>query len=362
MTETPLWLPPVTDPLTTHRVQSWHVDLLTATDATVGGLDGVDALTIEQKLGATISGGGTLDLTDVDQGIDWLSARVQPWWAVRAGDAVVEWPLGVYLCSAPVETWSADGRRTWRVELLDKLLVLDEDKIDGTYSLAAGTVVTDAVRAVIAASGQTGAAVTDSAETLTSGMVWPAGTSRLRICNDLLASINFFSLRCDGDGQYVAAPYQPPSERVPVWDFSPSEASIVTPAFTRDQDLAGIPNKVVLVTAGTDSTPSLVGVASNVDPSSPTSQPSRGRWVVHSEDNVEATSQAVVDALAARRLLDLSTAVATQEIEHAPVPLALNDVVTRTWPTGSALASVQGWSLTTGGGSLMRTTLREVAG
>lgn|GEM_PF-527084 len=356
---TELYLPPGRDPLLTHRTQSWRVDLLTPRDATVGPLAGVEGFTVEQRLGAVISGGGTLELTDVDQDIDWLSARVQPWWRASG----VEWPLGVYLTASPVETWSADGRRTWRVELLDKLAVLDEDKVDGTFSVSAGTVVTDAVRAVITSAGQTGAAVTDSVETLTAGMVWRAGTSKLRICNDLLGAVNYFSLRCDGSGRYVAEPYRPPAQRAPVWDFSPGEASIVRGEFTRDQDLTGIPNKVVLTTSGTDTVAALVGVATNTDPSSPTSYPSRGeRWIVHSEDDVEATSQAVIDALAARRLLDLSTAAATQQIDHAPVPLALNDIVTRGWPGGSVRASVQGWSLTTGGGSLMRTTLREVAG
>src|SRR5690606_23496078 len=102
----------------------------------------------------------------------------------------------------------------------------------------------------------------DSTETLTSGMVWPAGTSKLRIINDLLSAINYFSLRCDGHGRYVAAPYLAPASRPVVRRFVPAPDAIHLPEFTRDRDLAGIPNKVVLVSSGSGDDEALVGVAS----------------------------------------------------------------------------------------------------
>lgn len=352
-----LWLPGGPDPFTTHRVESWWVDLLDEHDTPVGRLDGVTGGTIEQNVNRIITGGGTLDVVDRGQDIPWLSARVQPWWHVHGADP---WPLGVYLCSAPVATHT-DAGVSWRVELLDKLLVLDEDKIEAAYAVPAGAVVTDTVQAVIASTGEAATAVTDSTETLTSGMVWPPGTSKLRIVNDLLDAINYFSVRVDGHGTFVAAPYQAPAQRPTVRQFVPGPAAIHTPDFTRDQDLAGIPNRVVLVSAGGRDEESLVGVASNTDPASPTSHPSRGRWVVHAEEGVEATSQAVIDGLARRRLVELSTVAATVEIDHAAVPLAVNDVVAFDTGTGSPVrAATQSWSLALAAGSLMRTRVREV--
>lgn len=353
-----LWLPAGPDPLTTHRTESWHVDLLTADDVAIATLDGVTGGRIEQNVNAVISGGGTLDIVDVGQDVDWLAHRVQPWWTVEGYGS---WPLGVYLFASPVASHDDTGRR-WRVELLDKLAVLDQDHVDGSFSLPAGTVVTDAVRDVIASAGETATAITDSVETLAAGMVWPANTTKLRICNDLLAAINYFSVRCDGWGRYVAAPYVRPQDRPVAREFVAGARSIHLPDFTIDQDVVAIPNKVVVVSAAGPDEPALVGVATNTDPESPYSFQRRGdRWIVASEEGVEATSQTVVDAIAARRLVELSTVSATLEIEHAAVPLDLNAVVRFTSGGVDVRASVPRWGLDLAAGRLMRTTIREVA-
>jgi hypothetical protein len=353
-----LWLPAGADPYTTHRAESWRVDLLSTTGATLDTLPGVTDFGVDQSVGATIGGGGSLDVTDLNQGVDWLSARVQPWWIIDGADPI---PLGVYLTTAPRETWTATGR-SWRVDLLDKTSILDGDAVDGTYSLPAGTVVTAAIRTLITSSDASAVvAVTDSTETLAAGMVWAAGTSKLRIINDLLSAIGYFALRADGSGRYVAAPYVAPAARPVVREFVPGPFAIHRPAFTRDQDLSGVPNKVVLVGQASSDTPALVGIATNTDPTSRFSYPSRGRWITKTETGVEATSQAVITALAARRLAELSTASATQTIKHAAVPLGLNDVVARRWSGGETRASVQKWSITGGRGAVMTTTLREVA-
>jgi hypothetical protein len=352
-----LWLPAGPDPLTTHRVESWRVDLLSGDEAPLGELDGVTGGQIDQNVNATISGGGSLAVVDVAQDVDWLNARVQPWWQVAGLPA---WPLGVFLCSAPTAAYTATGR-SWRIELLDKLSVLDQDKVDGSYSVAAGAVVTAAVRTVIESAGETAIAITDSTETLTSGMVWPAGTSKLRICNDLLAAVNYFSLRCDGWGRFTAGPYMRPTDRPVVREFVAGSSSIHLPDFTVDADLAAIPNKVVLIGVGNPDEAALVGVATNDDPASPFSRASRGRWIVSTEEGVEATSQAVIDALAARKLVDLSTVSTSIAVQHAAVPLDLNAVVRFATADVDARAAVQKISQQLKVGALMTTTVKGVA-
>ncbi|MCK9629892.1 MAG: hypothetical protein M0R37_15050 [Bacteroidales bacterium] len=348
---TALWVPPGPDPLLTHRVESWRVDVLARDDSPLGELTGVTGGTVEHNINRVIHGGGRLDVDDLAQVPDWLDLRVRTWWQV---EGMGPWPLGTFLCSAPSEQHKATGR-AWSIELLDKLTILDEDKVDGTYALPAGTVVTTAVRAVILASGETAVAITDSAETLTAAMVWEAGTSRLRIVNDLLAAINFFALRTDLHGRFVAAPYVAPGDRATVRDLTGD--AIVVEEWTRDQDLASVPNRVVLVGRGSGDTEALVGVAENTDPANRLSIPSRGRVLTHTETGVESSSQAVIDALAARKLADLSAPAATRVIEHAPVPVGLHDVVAHEGVRGA----IQSWSLDLSVGADMRTNLREVA-
>lgn len=357
-----LWLPTTGgDPMTTFpRVETWGVSVLTGQETTAGDLDGVGGFQVDHSIHRVIPGTGSLDLDDVGQDLDWLTVQVQPWWQVRAAGATVRWPLGVFLCSAPRETWGPTGR-SWQVRLMDRMAILDADQTNATTAVPAGVIVTEVVRARLEAAGVGHlAAITDSDRTLASAMVWEPGTPERRIINDLLASINYFSLRPNLAGQLVAEPYTAPSARPVTMTFSPGPASIHEPEFVRNQDLAAIPNRVVLVGQGTGDTEALVGVAENTDERSQFSYPRRGRWITHAQTGVEATSQSVIDALAARRLTDLSQVAATQDITHAAVPIELNAAVSRAWPSGEVRAVVQSWSLTAGVGAQMATSLREV--
>src|SRR5699024_2279451 len=110
-------------------------------------------------------------------------------------------PVGVYMPAAPVHEWD-DGARTYTVELLDKLSMLDTDIITDsrgnaeTYSVPKGTNIIKRVKAIIADLGEESPAIVedDADETSQSDMVFPSGTSRLKIINDLLDAANYFSL------------------------------------------------------------------------------------------------------------------------------------------------------------------------
>lgn len=345
------YLPPGVDPLTTHRVETWWVDLLDRHGAAIGVLDGAAGGSVQHDVSATIQGGGTLDVTDTGQVEEWLDLRVRIWWQVSG---VAPWPLGTFLCSTPREQWVETGR-SWQIDLLDKIAVLDADEISGWYALDTGTVVTDAVAAIITAAGETAMAITASTETLASHMVWEPGTSRLRVINDLLGAINYRALRADGYGRYVVEPYTDPAQRATLRDLTGQ--AIVLETWTREQDLAKIPNRVELRSAGDASTEGLVGVATNTDPASRLSTVSRGRTISHTETGVSATSQAVIDALATRRLTDLSTPAVTRTVQHPAIPLDLLDVLAHEGQRGS----VQSWSQPLEVGALVTTTMREVA-
>lgn len=349
---TDLWLPDPPDPLTAgHRVESWWVDLIDRDGSPLGTLTGVTGGTVEQNANRVLHYGGRLDVDDIGQVADWLDLRVRAWWQVTGADP---WPLGTFVCSVPGEVHDATGR-AWSVDMLDLLSIIDGDGVDGTYSLPAGTVVTDAVVAVIAGAGETAVAVTASTATLAAGMVWEAGTSRLRICNDLLAAINYWALHTDPYGRFVIAPYTAPGDRATVRDLTAGR--LVADEWSREQDLSNIPNRVVLIGRGSADTAALVSVAQNTDPNSRLSIPTRGRTITHTETGVEAASQAIFDALAARRLTELTAPSATRTIDHAPVPVVARDVVAHEGQRGA----IQSWSLALAVRADMRTVLREVS-
>lgn len=311
--------------LTTNRTSRVRIELLTATEAPAGTLLGMRSGSVAYTSAKSVHGSASLVVEDVGQGVNWLTARIRP---VLTVDGYGDTALGVFLSSEAPEAWGDTGRE-WSIKLLDKCTILDQDAVSEAYALDAGSVVTDEIVTLIESTGETNHAITPSAATLVNPLVWPAGTTKLQIINDLLTVVNYFSLFCNGDGQYRGEPYVKPASRPTVWDFLDGANCIYQPTFSKDVDLFAIPNTVIALTQGDGTTPGLVSVpAVNSDPASPYSTVSRGRTITRVYSGVEAADQATLDAFAERQLIDLTTPTASYEIAHAFVPaLAFNRAV-----------------------------------
>lgn len=349
------------DPLLGHRNEKWRWDILTLTEAPGGQLDGVEDGTLEFNVNNTIRGGGNLTWSGKEEP-EWSKILLQPWYILQTKEGEIGWPRGVFIPAAPVDSHTDTGK-TVDVELYDKLLILDQDKVDKTYTVTKGTHVVTAIRILLASAGQDRHAIEDKTDTLRSPMVWPAGTSKLAIVNELLKSINYFSLWCDGYGVYQGRPYQAASARPVVRRFIDDADSIFGPDFAHDRDMFNIPNKVIQVGRGDGDTEGLVAVATNEDPRSPYSYQARGRWIVHVDTDVEATSQGVLDGIADRRMAELSQTASAVDFDHAHVPLELNDIVEfQRGDRGLKIrAAVQSMTISTATGDLVQTKIREVA-
>lgn len=345
--------------LTVNRASRVRVELLTAAEAPAGTLDGVTGGSVLYTSANSVHGSASISVTDNGQAVDWLTARVRP---VVTVDGYGDTALGVFLVSEAPESWDDTGR-TWAVKLLDKATILDQDSVDAAYTLDAGTVVTDAVVTLISSTGEANTAVTPSAATLVGPLVWPAGTTKLQIVNDLLSVINYFSLYCNGDGQYRGDPYTVPAARPAVWDFLDGENCIYLPGLTKDVDLFAIPNTVIAIGQGDGTTAALVSTATNDDPTSPYSTVSRGRTITTVYTGVEAADQPTLDAYALRQLIALTTPTASIDIQHAFVPgLAFNGAVRfRRTPAGiDARHVVSKTETSLDPTALTKTTLTEV--
>lgn len=349
------------DPFTTHRRESWRWAVMSNSEAPMGDLDGAGTATLEFNVNSTIRSGGNLGWSGRGDMPDWLKIRLQPWYTLRWSGGDISWPLGVFIPAAPKVSYTSGGY-TVSLELYDKLLILEQDTAESTFTVPAGANVTDTIRAIIAEAGETLLTIVDSDETLSSPMVWEIGTTRLKIVNELLEAINYFSLWCDGWGAYHAAPYYAPQTRPIVRTFTDDAASIYSPDFTHDLDTFNVPNRVTLVARSDGDAPALTAVATDEDPNSPFSQPSRGRWLGQPFTDIEATSQAVLDSIAVRRLRELQQVSSTFDFSHAMVPLNLNDVVRfQQSPNGiNVRAVVQTMTISTAVGELVRTSLRQV--
>lgn len=345
---------PSNSSFTSHRQVSIEVMLLDRAEQEKGLLRGVVGGEITLSASTRLKASGSLELIDLGQDINWASDRVRITYRIRGG---ASWPLGVFLLSAPTKTYT-DGGASWKVELLSKLSLLDEDCVESPTQVGTSYPALTLLQTTLVDVGK--ADITESAAHLASTMTWDAGTPRLTIFNDVLEAIGYWSMNVSGAGAFQIRPYVPPAQRPLSWQFKEGETSIHLPEWNREQDLAGIPNKVILVSQGGEEKPALVGIARNTDPTSPASYPTRGRWITHTETGVEASTQEVITQMAEKKLLEASTAIAKIEIEHLPVPISTNDLVEFSSQGVQTRATVQSIKYTLSPDGLCKTTLREV--
>ena len=345
------------DPLSGHREESWRVNLLNNEDVLLTELLGVVGGEFSFNVNAAIRGAGSIEYSGSP--IDWNQHRLQPIYRAQAGDLVEEWPLGVFLVSTPSSQYS-DGARTVSLEMYDKTKILEDDLIPASYRVAKGTNIITAVRAVLSLAGQTRTAFEETTLTVNTSMVWPAGTSRLRIINDLLESANYFSIWVDGDGVFRTSPYLSPGDRGMAWEFVDDEKSIYSPEFTHDFDTFDVPNKVIVTGQSDGDNAAPVAVAED-NSSGPFSIPTRGRVISRYEEGQEAANQATLEAIAKRLLQTGQQVGSTYAIKHAPIPIELNSVVSfrRGAESINVATTLETISYSMDTGALCSTTLRE---
>lgn len=346
--------------LTGPREESWRYDILNLNNHRLGTLDEVTSASFEFSTFTTIRSSGQLE--SKAKGIDWMKVRIQPWYTARGGGHELSWPIGIFIPAAPGTQYSGEGA-SQSIELYDKLQILVDDKVESTFSVAAGTNVTTQIKGLLSAAGEVKDAVTPSDAELRTSMVWEADTTKLQVINDLLAAINYFSLWVDGYGVFHGTPYIEPAARGIAWSFKDDSNSIYSPNFFNDRDDFSVPNKVQLVSTSDGETPALTAEATNEDPNSRYSYNQRGRWITMTELDVEAASQFTLNTLAQRRLIELSNVSSTFDISHALLPLELNSAVEFIRDTEDirTTAVVQKMSFSTGVGEQVKTTIREVS-
>lgn len=333
----------------------WSFELLDRSDNPLGPLDGVTGGSAEVVAQSRLGGSGSLTI-DHRRDIDWMTYRVQ----ARFSDEDRTWPVGTFLLSSPTENHSEFGL-THSVALRTKMNVIEEDSVEARYSLAAGTGIIATVVTLIQSTGEARISATASAAVLASAMTWEAGTSKLTIVNDLLQAAGYWSLWCDGSGLFRVEPYREPVARPVSFEFLHGENSLHFPDWDREQDHASVPNRFVAVGQGDETTPPLVGLATNENPQSPYSFQQRGRWITATEEGVEAASQAVIDQFAARKLTDAMNPVARMTVTHAMLDLDPNDLVAFTPEDGvRRLATVQRMSCSFTFDTDIRAEWREV--
>ena len=342
------------------RAEWWTADLLDASDNRLGRLLRVRGGSLEWSIFRSVKGSGSLDLTaDPSAAIQplWLGAdrvRIEHHAGDPDGDHVTS-PFGIWIATRPSREYDATTERA-SLGLVDKTHLLNQPT--GRWvTYPAGTAVVATVRGIIAARGVGPAVIEDSPEKLRAPLNFdPRDATWLHICNELLRAVGYDSLTADMNGHIVSGPYVAPDDRELVETYG-AGAGLMVPEWSDDANASDVPNVVHVYAPGDDVSPGLVGSASNDNPLDPLSTFNRGE-IVAPVEQVEATSQAAIDAIARQRLAELSQVTRRATITHPVDHVALNDLV-RHGPGGFAGTVVQR-SVQLGIGAVVQDTIRRI--
>jgi len=344
------------------REWRFRYDLLTSANVYEAALTSVLSSQIENNSLADIKRTARFTVRD-DGNIDFLSERIKPYAQLKMpDDGWAEWPLGVFLLSTPPRAVDAAGVVTREIDAYDQLQVLQDDKVEDRYTVAAAINYITAVKTLLDGAGITGQNLTATSKTLPEVRVWPPGAAKLAIVNDLLGAVNYRSLYFDENGVAVAQPYVSPSDRPSEYTYQDDGDSVLIPEAQESLDLFAIANKWVLVKSEPDAD-ALIATYTNTSVDSPTSTVNRGRTIVDFRERVEAADQDALNGLVARLAYEASQVY--QQVEFATGIMPFHGdrdvyILVHSGLAVSAKFSEVSWSLPLVAGGAMKHTARRV--
>lgn len=212
-------------------------------------------------------------------------------------DNFAEWAQGVFILSTPQRNTSGSAI-TRDVDAYDLCQVLLDDKVPSRYFVGLGVSYIEAIVELLENTqgiplGDWNV-VTSSAITPTL-LEWEAGTSKLKILNEMLSAINYRTLWFDQDGWPQIVPSVLPSDRTAEFDYRTDAGSVMLPQAVQTLDLFSTPNQWIATVSDPDK-PYLMARYTNTDPLSPTSTVNRGRTIVRVEKEDQAATQTILEA------------------------------------------------------------------
>lgn len=310
-------------------------------------IGGVSGGVIDGNVNAPIRWTGSINL-EAPPAWDLWNTRIQPIY-YRTGRA----PEIVGTFHARPDSWRMErGRHATKLNLYDLTIHVQEDEMTQTWVESENAVVTTRVADILQSIGLN-VSVTPSTEKLRRALVFDETVTKLRVINDMLSAANFFALHVNPLGQFQVRPYEPPYQRPTVYSFGtrPDAEHTATVAGAYPQTL---PNRVIAKAPGDGDAPDLVSVREDLVDKMVT-----GVWRSRTYENIEATSQAVLDNHANRLLSEARDTSVVVDREMLPGPLAINDVTADDTGQRYTVETIRRVLQT---GQLMSVSMREVKG
>jgi len=190
-----------------------------------------------------------------------------------------EFPLGVFVLSTPTRK-SSKALNAWDIEAYDHTVILSEDSLTEPLYISAGTPYLEAIQSILVAASITDILISDYVDTvLPSDREFEIGTKKLSIINTLLSEINFNSIFCDANGQFVVSSYKEPTF-TPDFTYHADALSLIARDTSSEADFYNVPNVFIAVCSNPDLDVDYRSLWENNSPASRLSIPNRGRRIV----------------------------------------------------------------------------------
>jgi len=301
------------------RDVSFRYEILNKNDVYIGDLDQVEAsISFDSEAAIKRTGNFIINRNTLDE-IDWNNESIRPFYRLRMGVDVLEWPLGILLLSSPSRSAGNSGKVTRSIEAFDKSQILKEDKFTTRYLINSGSSYTAAITDILYSAGISKVSLEESLAELTTAIEFEIGTDKLSAVNDLLSAINYYSLWFDDQGFATSKAYQEPYTRNVEYEYRTDAISIIKPGAKETIDLFDAPNVFVRVLSSPETTV-LKSVYTNDSPGSPLSTVNRGRNIVDYDTVSDIADQSTLDAYVRRIAINANQLYKSTTFKTATMP------------------------------------------
>lgn len=312
---------------------------------------------------ASISDYFTIQEEVVEDKVDWLSDRIQPFVLFQMPDGGwVEFSLGIFILSTPTKK-DRYGIIEREIEAYDGLVILDQDKFTKRTAFAAGLTYEKVVTDILKSAGIKKMNLRFSGDkTLSTVKEFGVGESKLTAINSLLAEVNMVELWVDVDGYFVSYPYESPDKRAIDYHYSDQDLSVIVEGAEEELDLFDIPNSWVVTVSNPESTP-LVVTKTNTSKESPTSIAARGRTIVDAREIDDIADLTTLKAYVDRIAFEASQVYGRIKFDSPIMPMHENyDVIHFVYtPLGiDGKFAEMNWTIPLEAGAQMSHELRKV--
>lgn len=224
--------------------------------------------------------------------INLIDERIMPWFCLTLPNGeVLKYPLGKFIISPAFITKEPEvlvnitGYDMGKVALDDKCVSRIVSDSGSYYTNEIQTFLDEIYPSY---------EVTASERVRSAAFEWDPGTNKLQIINDILTSLNYYSLHFNEYGIPKAIPYVFPENREVEAYYKIGPQSVIFPGMSLDSNRFEIPNKFVRYVENVDAE-YLISSYINANPNNIFSTVNRGRTIVNIESVRDIASQEELD-------------------------------------------------------------------